>query len=130
MDNNIAISLSDEGIKELSTYWNDKQDKLRPYPECVVTPYCKLTCDYNRRVLAREVARRIFKRHIKVGAKDMEGVKYVFSKIQTLIMSELNDEKFDRPLLSCVKVHLWRKIMYETNLNISKQVMDKSLCKE
>ena len=130
LDNNIAISLSDEGIKELSTYWNDKQDKLRPYPECAVTPYCKLTCDYNRRVLAREVARRIFKRYIKVGAKDMEGVKYVFSKIQTLIMAELNDEKFDRPLLSCVKVHLWRKIMYETNLKISKQVIDKSLCKE
>lgn len=34
LQNNIQITLSDEGIKNLSTYWKDKQDKLRPYPEC------------------------------------------------------------------------------------------------
>lgn len=130
LDNNIAISLSDEGIRELSTYWNDKQEKLRPYPECRLCPYCQHSCDYNRRVLAKEVARRIFKRYIKAGAKDIECVKYVFSKIQTLIISELNDEPFDRPLLSCVKVHLWRKIKYETNIGIAEGTIHKSLVKE
>lgn len=130
LDNNISISLSDDGIKELSTYWNDKQDKLRPYPECTLCPYCQKACDYNRRVLAKEVARRIFNRYIKVGAKDMDGVRFVFSKIQSLIIGELNDEVFDRPLLSCVKVHLWRRIKYDTKINIAEATINKSLVKE
>ncbi len=130
LDNNISISLSDDGIKELSTYWNDKQDKLRPYPECTLCPYCQSACDYNRRVLSKEVARRIFNRYIKVGAKDMDGVRFVFSKIQSLIIGELNDEVFDRPLLSCVKVHLWRRIKYDTNIKIAEATINKSLVKE
>ncbi len=130
MDNKISISLSDESIKELSSYWKDKQDKLRPYPECQICPYCKVSCDYNRRVLAKEVARRIFNKYIKSGAKDMEKVVFVFSKIISLIVRELNDETFDRPLLSCVKVHLWRRIKYETNINVSEGTIQKSLIKE
>ena len=130
MENKISISLSDESIKELSTYWKDKQDKLRPYPECQLCPYCKDSCDYNRRVLAKEVARRIFNKHIKAGAKDIEKVVFVFSKIISLIVSELNDETFDRPLLSCVKVHLWRRIKYETNIRIAEGTIQKSLIKE
>ncbi len=130
LDNNISISLSDEGIRDLSTYWRDKQDKLRPYPECQLCPYCKDSCNYNRRVLAKEVARRIFNKYIKSGAKDIEKVRYVFSKINTLIISELNDEPFDRPLLSCVKVHLWRKIKYETVIGIADVTIQKSLVKE
>ena len=130
MENKISISLSDESIKELSTYWKDKQDKLRPYPECQLCPYCKESCDYNRRVLAKEVARRIFNKHIKAGAKDIEKVVFVFSKIISLIVSELNDETFDRPLLSCVKVHLWRRIKYETNIKIAEGTIQKSLIKE
>ena len=45
LDNNISITLSDDGIKSLSTYWNDKADKLRPYPECQCVAYCSETCD-------------------------------------------------------------------------------------
>ena len=130
MENKISISLSDESIKELSAYWKDKQDKLRPYPECQLCPYCKESCDYNRRVLSKEVARRIFNKHIKAGAKDIEKVVFVFSKIISLIVSELNDETFDRPLLSCVKVHLWRRIKYETNIRIAEGTIQKSLIKE
>lgn len=130
LENNISISLSDEGIRELSTYWKDKQENLRPYPECKICPYCEHSCDYNRRVLAKEVARRIFNKHIKSGTKEIEKIRFVFSKIQTLIINELNDETFDRPLLSCVKVHLWRKIKYETNIRIAETTIQKSLIKE
>lgn len=56
LDNNISITLSDEGIGSLSTYWNDKTDKLRPYPECQCVASCATTCDYARRVPAREIA--------------------------------------------------------------------------
>lgn len=59
LENNISITLSDEGIKSLSTYWNGMPDKLRPYPQCQFVSHCAHTCDYSRRILAREVARRI-----------------------------------------------------------------------
>lgn len=128
--NNISISLSDEGIKQLSTYWNDRQLNLRPYPECALTPYCLKTCSYERRLLAKEIARRIFNKNIPVGTQNIEPLKFVLLKIQTLTLGELNDEIFDRKLLSCVKVHLWRKIKYDTNININEDTIKKSLIKE
>lgn len=130
LDNNIGISLSDDGIKLLNTYWNDKQEKLRPYPECALTPYCKQKCTYERRMLATEVARRIFNKNISADTNDMGKLKATLLKIQTLVKAELNNEKYDRQLLSCVKVHLWRKIKYETKIKISDLTINKSLIKE
>lgn len=130
LNNQISISLSDDGIRELSTYWKDKQQELRPYPECKLVPYCQQSCDYSRRILAKEVARRIFKNNIGVGCKDSEKLKAVLRKISDLIKGELNDEHFDRQLLSCVKVYLWRHIKYDTKLNVPPSVIANSLTKE
>lgn len=114
LENNISITLSDDGIRALSTYWNNKAEKLRPYPECQCVTCCSKTCDYARRVLAREVARRIFVKNFRSDTKDFEILKRVFGKISKMIQAELNDEKFTPELLSCVKVHLWRRIKYGT----------------
>lgn len=130
LNNNISISLSDEGIKQLSTYWNDKQDKLRPYPECKLCPYCETICDYNRRILAKEVARRIFKKYIGKGCKDIEKLKVVLGRISKLIVAELNDEPFSRELLSCVKVYLWRHVKYDSHLRVAQNVINNSLSKK
>lgn len=130
LDNNISITLSDEGIKSLSTYWNDKADKLRPYPECSTTPYCSKTCDFSRRLLAKEVARRIFVHNFKSDSKDFIIVKKVFSKISALIKDELNDEEFTPELLSCVKVHLWRRIKYGTKIPITNSLINNSISKK
>ncbi len=130
LDNNISITLSDEGIKSLSTYWNDKADKLRPYPECSTTPYCSRTCDFSRRLLAKEVARRIFVHNFKSDSKDFNIVKKVFSKISALIKDELNDEEFTPELLSCVKVHLWRRIKYGTKIPITDSLINNSISKK
>lgn len=129
LENNISISLSDEGIKQLSTYWDNKQDKLRPYPECGLTPFCQKNCDYNRRILAREIARRIFVRNFKPDSKDLEIVKKVFGQISKLVIAELNDEPFDAELLSCVKMHLWRKIRYGTKIRLNDKIVENSLRK-
>lgn len=129
LDNNISITLSDDGIKSLSTYWNDKADKLRPYPECQCVAYCSETCDYSRRVLAREIARRIFVKNFKADTKDFEAITKVFGKISKLIQAELNDEKFTPELLSCVKVHLWRRIKYGTKIPIKETQIENSLRK-
>lgn len=130
LDNNISITLSDEGIKSLSTYWNDKADKLRPYPECSNTPYCSKTCDFSRRLLAKEVARRIFVHNFKSDSKDFNIVKKVFSKISALIKDELNDEEFTPELLSCVKVHLWRRIKYGTKIPVTNSLISNSISKK
>ncbi len=130
LQNNISISLSDEGIREMSTYWHDKRDKLRPYPECALTPYCSHSCDYGRRILAKEVARRIFKKHVGAGCKDAEALKAVLRSISDMIREELNDEPFSRELLSCVKVYLWRHVKYDTRLTVPENVINKSLTKE
>jgi hypothetical protein len=125
--NNINITLSDEGIKSLSTYWDTKQDKLRPYPECGYSPYCSATCNFTRRTLAREVARRIFVKNFKPDSSDFSIVKKILGQISKLIINDLNDEPFDRELLSCVKVHLFRRIQYGTKIHIPKITVQTSL---
>ena len=129
LENNISISLSDEGIKSLSTYWKNKPEMLKPYPECNVIHYCKRTCDYSQRILAREIARRIYVNNFKPDSTDFELVKKVFSRISLLIKNELNDEPFTPELLSCVKVHLWRRIKYSTKIIINEKLIENSLRK-
>lgn len=129
LENNISISLSDEGIKSLSTYWKNKAEKLKPYPECNEIHYCKQTCDYSQRILAREIARRIYVKNFKPDSTDFELVKKVFSRISLLIKNELNDEPYTLELLSCVKVHLWRRIKYSTKIKINEKLIENSLRK-
>lgn len=127
LQNNIQITLSDEGIKNLSTYWKDKQDKLRPYPECSYVKYCHVTCEYGRRMLAKEVARRIFNKYFKKDSKDFEIIKKVIPKLRSLIKAELNDEVLDDELVACVKVQLFRRIKYHTSIKIHDVTIQKNL---
>lgn len=120
LENNISISLSDERIRALSKYWVSKQQYLRPYPECECIHFCSNACDYNRRVLAREIARRIFNKKIKAYVKnDPKIVTSVYSQLSDYIKDELNDEEYTEQLLSCVKVHFFRKIKYLSSVKIS-----------
>lgn len=127
LENNISITLSDEGIRSLSTYWNGKEELLRPYPECSMILYCTHSCDYNRRILAKEIARRIFVRYFKADMKDYSAVKLVFGQITKLVMAELNDEPFDKQLLACVKAQLWRRIKYGTKIPVTEKLVKSSL---
>ena len=129
LENNISITLSDDGIRQLSKYWEDKKEQLRPYPECGHTPYCTQTCDYAQRILAREVSRRIFVKYFKPTDDTLEPVKRVFAQISNLVKAELNDEPFSRELLSCVKVQLWRKIRYGSKIRLNDSMIEKSIQK-
>ena len=129
LENKINITLSDESISKLSTYWKSRQDKLRPYPECQLIKHCQSTCDYNTRILAREIARRIFVRHFKQDDTSFDPVIYVFGHLSKLVKSELNDEPLTNRLISCVKCQLWRKIKYETKIPVSDKQIKNSLSK-
>ena len=80
--------------------------------------YCQKTCDYGRRMLAKEVARRIFNRYFKADTKDFEVIRKVIPKLKSLTKAELNDEVLDNELVACVKVQLFRKIKYGTKIKI------------
>lgn len=129
LTNNINITLSDDGIKSLSTYWHERQGKLRPYPECGYCQYCAQGCDYAKRVLAREIARRIFNKNFKPDSADSAIVKGVFRQMIPFIKQELNDEPLDNKLLACVELHLLRRIRYGTKVRISEATVMTTLSK-
>lgn len=129
LENNIRISLSDQAIQELSRYWREKKEKLRPYPECLNCKYCEKNCDYQRRVFAREIARRVFAHNFHATDSSMEVVERFLSRIVRCTRREMNGEELSHELFSCVKVHLWRRIRYETNISVSDQVIIDSIKK-
>lgn len=125
--NNINITLSDEGIRSLSTYWNNRKDKLRPYPECGYCQYCTNGCDYDKRILGRELARKIFVKNFNVNSVDIQIVKDVFRQIPTWITQTLPDEPFNQHLFACVEIHLFRRIRYGTKIEISNATVEKTI---
>ena len=80
-------------------------------------------------MLAKEIARRIFVKNFKTGMTDFNVVKKVFAQITKLTKQELNDEEFSSELLACVKVQLWRRIVYGTNISVNKKIIQNSLRK-
>ena len=129
LQNNIGVTLSDEGIRSLSTYWNTRKSFLRPYPQCLYSKACAETCDFSRRMLAKEIARRIYKRFFTPSETSFEPVKQVFGHIWALTAEELDGLPRTPELVTCVKVHLWRKIRYETNIPVPDQLIENSLKK-
>lgn len=128
-EHNIDISLSDDEICARSTYWRNKQVSLRPYPECSGIRHCSNGCNYQRRILAKEIARRLHARYMTTQTKDPEIFKKVYSHLTQLIKRELNDEMFDNALLACVKVQFLRKVKYSTQIKISDAAINKLLNK-
>lgn len=132
LENNISISLSDDTVRGLCAYWKENQKALPPYPECDLISCCREMCDYDRRILAREIARRIFEKKFTSSTTRFEPVFNVFKHIRPIIKAELNDEPFSPELFSCVKCHLWRRIKYETLIPVKEIQIINSLkkCKE
>jgi hypothetical protein len=83
-----------------------------------------------RRELASEVAQRIFTKNFKLETDRLDPLVQVLGRISALVKAELNDEVFGRPLLSCVKVHLFRKVRYRTKLRLPDVTVNNSLAKE
>ena len=129
LENEIDITLSDDGIKSLTTYWRGKEQLLRPYPQCTLCKYCTESCSISTRMLSKEIARRIYNANFTSESKDLETVKSVLGQITSLIKSELHNEPLTMRLISCIKVHLWRQIRYGTKIVISDKLIENSLRK-
>lgn len=127
--NKIEITLSDEGIKSLSTYWQGKEAFLKPYPECQHIVHCIDSCDISIRALAKEIVRRIYNKNFKPTSTDYEEIKKVFAGITKLTKAELNDEPFTIRLLACVKCQMLRRVKYGTGINITDETIKATLKK-
>ena len=125
----IKITLSDEEIKERSSYWKHRKEMLKPYPECKLIQTCPDTCNYILRNKAREITRRIFSKHFNSEAKDFQELKSVYKAIEKLILAELLSEPYTKELSSCVKLQLLRRVKYETKINLPSKVIADTLNK-
>lgn len=130
LEQNIKISLSDQAIQELSTYWKKNPERLRPYPQCQYCRYCQKGCNYNRRIYAREIARRVFVHNFHTSDSSIETIQKVFKQIVQLTRREMRGEKLSKETYSCIKVHLWRKLRYDTVIQIPDRMINDSIAKE
>ena len=126
-NNDIKITLSDENIKSIVEKRKGSALSERPYPQCEFCSHCGNGCDRQRRALAREIAARIFNNNFTPASKDFETIRKVFARITAAVKRELNGEPFSKELLSCVKVHLFRKIIYETDIKIGAETIKRSI---
>lgn len=126
-DNKIEISLSDENIARLSKYWQLRRKEMRPYPECIFPFCCQETCDYKRRLLAKEVVRRVFNKHIKVGENKREVMDNLCKILDREAKAELANEPYSHELKMCIKVHLIRMVKYNTEIKLSNKIIENYL---
>ena len=130
LENNIEISLTDDSLRQLATYWIGKEKNLRPYPECSEVSCCFETCDYCRRVLAKEISRRIFMKYMNRDRNNVDVFKSVYYNLKDLIIKELNFEEYSEELLYCVRVHFLRKVKYSTKIQINEETLVRLLLKK
>lgn len=123
----IDVTISDAELAGLTCYWKTRQRELRPYPECELCSCCQEGCDYDRRVLARDVARRVFVRHLKTTDNSLEPLRALLARISSAVRLELDGRPLTHELLLCVKVHLWRRVRYETRIPITQAQVEHSL---
>lgn len=102
------VSLPDDEIAQLSTYWKNNAKNLRPYPECEKSKFCMQTCNYDCRLLSKEIAKRIIGKYHKSGLKVSDQMKEIGFQLTKLIKQELNGEEYNDMLRGCVWMHIYR----------------------
>ena len=104
------VSLPDDEIAELSTYWKRHAPYLRPYPECEKSSFCQQTCNYECRLLSKEIAKRIMGKYFNPKQEVADQITKIGSHLTKLIMQELNGEEYRDMYRSCVWMHICRSL--------------------
>lgn len=126
LDNKIDITLDDESIAALSTYWKSRAELLKPYPPCASSKSCASGCSLPCRELAASCARIIFEEQYEGfdEAQDVTSRMVLDSVKRHLETSErtkrmLAAKGFSRGQLgNCIQIHLLRLIRYEARRRI------------
>lgn len=123
---NIGVTISDSEVKNKSTYWNDKKEKLRPFPECLKNGYCNKTCKLRVKEMAVNISRRIFNKYFTEECKDIQKLKKVLQNLTQESLEILKGKTtLTKELYFCIIVHLLRAIKYGTQINVNTELLNK-----
>lgn len=126
--NAIDLTITDDEIAARSTYWDDKQDMLKPYPECLIKRVCGDGCQYRIRAQATEIAKRLIVGRIGPKTTEMQALRDVFSTVNASIAGELPPGQELTPALAyCSKVHLLRRVKYTSKIPVTDQLIASTL---
>lgn len=115
----IRLSVPDEEISEKNTYWDDKEELLKPYSYCSYSPYCKKTCKFKTRSDAEYIASYIYSKYRKQ-LNNMENIKKIIFHLPKIASKE--GFKLEEPsLIACTRIKLFRKLEMLYPINLSKK---------
>lgn len=121
----INLVVSDHEVKEKVRYWDERQEILKPYPECSFLPVCK-TCDFVVREDAKYYSALYYEQKARMIGTD-EDVFVAFCSIGAWLQENVigyPEEKY-HSLLNCTRVMFVRKLSLERNVGRKKDSVKK-----
>lgn len=126
LDNAIDVTLDDNSIAELTTYWSKNPDLLKPYPVCLKSSSCSNGCNVRCRELSANAARELFSQHFE-GLE--EEVRITSQMVLDIVKQHLASDAKTKTALEanaaskqqlgyCTQVQLYRKIRYDAQKKI------------
>jgi hypothetical protein len=115
-ENGIPTTISDDEVRQATTYWLDRPELLRPYPECEYLA----VWEPRLQPVARELATRIFRSKIAPDCADPEVLKDVYGKINSLIAAEVPPElRSEKALPAMIKLNFLRLVKFKSRIPLS-----------
>lgn len=126
-NHNIDVTIGDNELRAKSTYWNDKSEKLKPYPECLYNGYCGKSCRFREREISENIAKRIFDKYFTEKSNDIILLRRVLRSMMPEIKENLNSKiELTKSLFFCIKVHLIRQVKYHTQIEVTKDLVEEA----
>ena len=132
-EKSIRISVSDDEIKERTTYWKDKKKFLRPFSECEYCRYCTEDCNFMIRSNADYFASRLLEIY---GRKisDLDYLKRFLVTIPKLIEGSIEKYQYtleqENRMIACIKLRFYRKYKMESDIQLTQKELRQVLRQE
>lgn len=121
--------LSDEELKPLCHYWDDKKELLIPHRECLYNPLCNNSCNDFVKLNSDFIASRILNMYYSKVSTPNDLVKLLWgcNIIISKIASQRNITDESTKIINCTKIKLLRKFLTSKNFEISRFDYEKIL---
>lgn len=124
----IDITISNDAVRKMCSYWDGQEYRLKPYPDCFKNKYCGNKCYLREREIACNVARKILNKFFNENTADITLLNRVLSGLAgecRAILSE--DIPLTKRLFLCIKVQLLRNVRYSTKIKTEQEYIDRVL---
>ncbi len=129
-NHNIAVTITDADVKQRSTYWMDRTELLKPYPDCKRNCFCGKACRLREKEIAGTVARRIFNKYFTEKSDDVKLLTNVLLSLVKESQDELKGRvELTKQLFYCIKIQLLREVKYQTKITIPKELIEETFKK-